>query len=226
MPTQILPTASLRSADRLPAARTPSWVVNYLICMASWSIGRAMFRAVLNFLPALRERRALVTEALRSPNSEGFRDQRQRSRFFPVIIGNNSGPAAADRTSGGRRERATPMKQRLRVYSAACGLLVAPLLAGTAFAQKPGGILQMPDFASPASMSIHEESTIAAVIPTMGVFNNLVVFDQRVPQNSLASILPELATGWAGTEDGTQLTFSLRQGVKWHDGKRSTAQDG
>jgi len=117
------------------------------------------------------------------------------------------------------------MMQRLRVYLAACGLLVAPLLAGTAFAQKPGGILQMPDFASPASMSIHEESTIAAVIPTMGVFNNLVVFDQRVPQNSLASIVPELATGWSWSEDGTQLTFPLRKGVKWHDGKPFAAQD-
>jgi peptide/nickel transport system substrate-binding protein len=117
------------------------------------------------------------------------------------------------------------MMRRLRVYLAASALLVAPLLTGTAFAQKPGGILQMPDFASPASMSIHEESTIAAVIPMMGVFNNLVVFDQRVPQNSLASIVPELATGWSWSEDGTQLTFPLRKGVKWHDGKPFTAQD-
>jgi hypothetical protein len=42
----------------------------------------------------------------------------------------------------------------------------------------------MPDFASPASMSMHEESTITAGIPLMGVFNNLVVFDQHVAQNS------------------------------------------
>ncbi len=38
---------------------------------------------------------------------------------------------------------------------------------------------------SPASMSIHEESTIASLGPMMGVFNNLVMFDQHVPQNSL-----------------------------------------
>ena len=63
-----------------------------------------------------------------------------------------------------------------------------------AFAQKAGGILQMLDFASPASMSIHEESTITAGIPMMGVFNNLVVFDQHVPQNSMASIVPDLAS--------------------------------
>ena len=118
-----------------------------------------------------------------------------------------------------------PTTRAFRVFLAAGGLGLAVALVGPALAQKPGGILQMPDFASPASMSIHEESTIAAVIPTMGVFNNLVVFDQRVPQNSLASIVPELATGWSWSEDGTQLTFSLRQGVKWHDGKPFTAQD-
>jgi len=38
---------------------------------------------------------------------------------------------------------------------------------------------------SPASMSIHEEATIFAEGPMMGVFNNLVVYDQYVPQNSL-----------------------------------------
>ena len=54
------------------------------------------------------------------------------------------------------------MMRGLRVFSAAGGLLVALFVAGAAFAQKPGGILQMPDFASPASMSLHEESTIAA----------------------------------------------------------------
>src|SRR5438445_164088 len=117
-----------------------------------------------------------------------------------------------------------PMNRGLRVFLAA-GLGWAVALAGPAFAQKPGGILQMPGFASPASMSIHEESTIAAGIPLMGVFNNLVVFDQHVAQNSLASIVPDLATGWSWSEDGTQLTFPLRSGVKWHDGKPLTAQD-
>ena len=78
---------------------------------------------------------------------------------------------------------------------------------------------------SPASMSIHEESTIAALGPMMGVFNNLVMFDQHVPQNSLNSIVPDLASSWSWSEDGKELTFKLRQGVKWHDGKPFTAKD-
>jgi len=117
------------------------------------------------------------------------------------------------------------MTRRLRLHLAASALLAALLLAETAFAQKPGGILQMPGFASPASMSIHEESTIAAGIPLMGVFNNLVLFDQHVAQNSLASIVPDLASDWAWDETGATLTFHLRKGVKWHDGKPFTAAD-
>jgi len=59
----------------------------------------------------------------------------------------------------------------------------------------------------------------------MGVFNNLVLFDQHVKQNNPDAIVPELATGWSWSEDGTELTFPLRQGVKWHDGKPFTAKD-
>src|SRR5438552_6094343 len=117
------------------------------------------------------------------------------------------------------------MTRKLRAFAAAGWLLVALLTAEAAFAQKSGGILQMPGFASPASMSIHEESTITAGIPMMGVFNNLVVFDQHVPQNSLASIVPDLATEWRWSEDGKELSFPLRRGVKWHDGKPFTAAD-
>src|SRR5262249_10299931 len=34
-----------------------------------------------------------------------------------------------------------------------------------------------------------------------------------------------LATSWSASEDGTALTFKLRSGVKWHDGKPFTAAD-
>jgi peptide/nickel transport system substrate-binding protein len=59
----------------------------------------------------------------------------------------------------------------------------------------------------------------------MGVFNNLVIYKQDIPQNSPKSIVPELATSWAWNEEGTELTLPLRQSVKWHDGKPFTAAD-
>ena len=108
---------------------------------------------------------------------------------------------------------------------AAVGLLAIALAAGTAFAQKSGGILKMPHGDSPASMSILEESTIIAEGPMMAVFNNLVMFDQHVAQNSMATIVPDLATSWSWDDAKITLTFKLRDGVKWHDGVPFTAAD-
>ncbi len=117
------------------------------------------------------------------------------------------------------------MKRDPRVLASAGVLLLAFGAADAAFAQKSGGILRIGHFASPASMSPLEESTVAVDRPMMGVFNNLVMFDQHVPQNSLRSIVPDLATKWAWNEEGTELTLPLHQGVKWHDGKPFTAED-
>ncbi|MBV9016906.1 MAG: peptide ABC transporter substrate-binding protein [Alphaproteobacteria bacterium] len=104
-------------------------------------------------------------------------------------------------------------------------VLAAIGLAAPAAAQKRGGILRLWLLDSPASMSIHEEATVVAERPVMGVFNNLVLFDQHVPQNSMATIVPDLAKSWSWNEDGTELTFQLHDGVKWHDGKPFTAAD-
>ena len=86
------------------------------------------------------------------------------------------------------------MKRDLRVLAAAGSLLLAFSIGEAAYAQKPGGTLKMYFFDSPASMSIHEEATVFSQMPMMAVFNNLVMFDQHVKQNSLQSIVPDLAT--------------------------------
>ncbi|MGD9617674.1 MAG: ABC transporter substrate-binding protein [Alphaproteobacteria bacterium] len=115
------------------------------------------------------------------------------------------------------------MVRRLVIGTAATlliGALVAP-----AMAQKSGGVLRIYHRDSPASMSVHEEGTVGVIMPMMGVFNNLVIFDQNVPQNSEKSIVPDLATSWEWNEDHTALTFKLRDGVKWHDGKPFTSAD-
>src|SRR4029077_15743242 len=116
------------------------------------------------------------------------------------------------------------MKRGLRVLAAAGSLSLGLFAADAAVAQKAGGVLKTSHFDSPASMSLLEESTTAAIRPMMGVFNNLVMYDQHVPQNSMRSIVPDLATSWSSNEEGTELTFPLRQGVKWHDGKPLTAK--
>jgi peptide/nickel transport system substrate-binding protein len=52
-----------------------------------------------------------------------------------------------------------------------------------------------------------------------------VLYDQHKAQNSIDTIVPELATSWAWSKDNLSLTFKLREGVKWHDGKPFTAKD-
>src|ERR1700680_2310377 len=70
------------------------------------------------------------------------------------------------------------MGTNLRTLAAA-GVFFCTLWASdTALAQKSGGVLKVYFFDSPASMSIHEEATIAAEGPMMGVFNNLVMYKQ------------------------------------------------
>ncbi len=66
------------------------------------------------------------------------------------------------------------MKQAFCALAAGTGLLIA-MSAEPAFAQKQEGTLKLSHFDSPASMSILEESTVAALRPMMGVFNNLVM---------------------------------------------------
>src|SRR5215470_17322155 len=117
------------------------------------------------------------------------------------------------------------MVRCMRMLASALGLLAGLAAASNALAQKTGGTLKVYSPDSPATMSIMEEATSFAVGPMMGVFNNLVLFDQSVKQASLESIVPDLATSWAWSDDGTRLTFQLRQGVKWHDGQPFTAKD-
>ena len=115
------------------------------------------------------------------------------------------------------------VKQFLKLLLTICGALALPM--GPATAQQTGGILKFFHRDSPASMSIHEEATISTVAPMMGVFNNLVLFKQDEKQNRPEFIQPELAETWSWDEGNTRLTFNLRQGIKWHDGKPFTAAD-
>ena len=121
------------------------------------------------------------------------------------------------------------MAQTFLGVVAIASLSAAAFVPGAAAAQEStprhGGTVKIYHRDSPPSGSIHEEATNSTNIPFMGVFNNLVIYDQQVPQNSMDSIVPELATSWAWSDDRKTLTFQLRDGVKWHDGKPFSSKD-
>ncbi|MFB9948986.1 ABC transporter substrate-binding protein [Rhizobium puerariae] len=92
-------------------------------------------------------------------------------------------------------------------------------LAQSAKAAKKGGILNAVAVGEPTTLvPLLDSNTRTRVISTK-ILEGLVRFDEKfTPQ-------PVLATSWAISEDGLRYTFSLRQGVKWHDGKEFTAAD-
>jgi peptide/nickel transport system substrate-binding protein len=113
-----------------------------------------------------------------------------------------------------------------KLIAASMAALGMALLAATpAAAQKRGGTLRLYHNDNPPSTSLLEESTIAAVTPFSAVFNNLVVFDPSKVHESIETVIPDLAESWSWDNTSTKLTFKLRQGVKWHDGKPFTAKD-
>ena len=105
------------------------------------------------------------------------------------------------------------------------GLALLLCWCDAAWAQRNGGVLRIFHRDNPTSASILEETNASTVVAFMPVFSNLVMFDQSVAQNTPDAIVPELAESWTWNDDKTELTFKLRQGVKWHDGTPFTSSD-
>src|SRR5574337_595686 len=114
------------------------------------------------------------------------------------------------------------------VFGLAALLAVAGLTAIPAVSQTPksGGVLNLmlrEDL--PQGFSIHETGTISTVWPAMPCLNNLVLFDPLKKNESLDTIIGELAEKWSWQDNYRNLVFFLRKNVKWHDGQPFTARD-
>lgn len=89
------------------------------------------------------------------------------------------------------------------------------------FAQQPkaGGVLTTPAWPAPTVLN----SAISTAGPESFIspkfFDGLVGYKQGLVPT------PQLATEWSMSEDGTRITFKLRDGVKWHDGAPFTSKD-
>ena len=73
----------------------------------------------------------------------------------------------------------------VRALAAAALLLLPAYHVASAAEPKQGGILRIYHRDSPGSASIHEGATYSVNIPFMPVFNNLVIFNQHIAQNSV-----------------------------------------
>ena len=116
-------------------------------------------------------------------------------------------------------------KQIPRIMIGAVLALLIVYPANSAQAPKAGGILNATLIEAPPSFSIHDETTISAVWPLMSCYNNLMLFDPLKKQESLETVIPELAEKWAWQDGGKSLALSLRKDVKWHDGQPFSSKD-
>ena len=118
---------------------------------------------------------------------------------------------------------------RVAVLTLAVLAVLAAGLARRADAQgarpKRGGILNTVLIEDPPGLIIHESATVSNVWPMSPCYSNLVFFDPLKGQESVDTIIPELAERWSWQDNYRNLVFFLRRNVKWHDGKPFTSAD-
>lgn len=104
-------------------------------------------------------------------------------------------------------------------------LLASIALAGTsdlalaAVCETEGGVIQAAMTASPSTMDPMMTTTAASREINIHVFESLVTFNQGY------EVIPQLASSWTRADDGLSYTFTLRDGVKFHNGETMTADD-
>jgi peptide/nickel transport system substrate-binding protein len=84
-----------------------------------------------------------------------------------------------------------------------------------------GGMLRVALAGDPPSLDMHQEQTFMVTIPLSPVYNTLVTFDPH----GYPKVIGDLAKSWTVSEDGMTYTFTLHQGVKFHDGSELTSAD-
>src|SRR6266436_2223739 len=123
------------------------------------------------------------------------------------------------------------MRSRWSCASNMRGRLVAVILAvlvagGSAAAQESprrGGELIFVVPAEPPSYDAHREETFAVVHPAAPHYSTLLRVDPF--DKSGTRVVGDLAESWSVSKDGRTYTFTLRRGVRFHDGSELRARD-
>ncbi len=109
-----------------------------------------------------------------------------------------------------------PVKSLFRRSSICAALLSLGMAAGAAPPDHSGTLTMLATFEPTTLVGVANVATQAVGAK---VTEGLLKYDHDVnPQ-------PQLATRWTISPDGLTYTFTLRQGVKWHDGRDFTSAD-
>ncbi len=98
-------------------------------------------------------------------------------------------------------------------------VLAAALLATVALAQTSGGVLRVGMQTDPVGLDPHITNATSTRNMLENVYDTLVMFDSSL------QIVPGLAESWTASDDGLTWTFTLREGVTFHDGTPLSSSD-
>lgn len=84
---------------------------------------------------------------------------------------------------------------------------------------KAGGTLTIVTSGGPTYLNSALSTAGAEALISPKIYDGLLAYDFGMKPRA------ELATEWSLSEDGLRLTFKLREGVTWHDGKPFTSHD-
>ena len=101
----------------------------------------------------------------------------------------------------------------------ATGTALALSLGLPAAAQTPPGVLIVGQIAEPKALDPAAVTAVNDFRILMNVYDGLVRY-----KSGTLEVEPALATSWEISEDGTEYTFALREGVSFHDGSPFDAE--
>ncbi len=106
-----------------------------------------------------------------------------------------------------------------RTLLATTAAVAMTLSAGAALAQTPPGVLIVGQIAEPKALDPAAVTAVNDFRILMNVYDGLVRY-----KDGALEVEPALATQWSISEDGTEYTFTLREGVTFHDGSAFDAE--
>lgn len=108
-------------------------------------------------------------------------------------------------------------RRTLLASGAAIGLTLGAISGATA--QTPPGVLIVGQIAEPKALDPAAVTAVNDFRILMNVYDGLVRY-----KDGTLEVEPALATDWTISEDGTEYTFNLREGVTFHDGSPFNAE--
>src|SRR5262249_40345149 len=129
-------------------------------------------------------------------------------------------PRGGGEPKGGLIMRSCKIQAWLCIAVMCAGLWAVPLALAEEQPQR-GGVLRVATAGDPPSLDMHQEQTFMVTIPLSPLYNAVVMF---APHN-YPKIIGDLAKTWTASADGLTYTFTLQQGIKFHDGSELTSAD-